>query len=333
MFGDLGVGEHLQSLMASRVIEKTPWRRFQFLIYVLGLFHVKMACADAVWKILIKKAAARKDTDPLSLMQCVRVLRPRETHKIKTKPGFRRMHEVIQHVGIVSRLDCWRIECGADSLDAFAESEPSWEKLTEMANALAKGYVSGPSFARERARPAAERDEVKENHDLRASLFLLYEEFTYALNWGDIGRLETTFMPWVYIFRSCGKHKYSTYLRKYLRDVHFRYPAGLKKAIRYNIIVFPKAQEGHGRGVDWVVERNNLYEKRIYGGKFSNHTKRRIIQESPLIGVFQNARIQIEKMFRINHGSGRRGSPKMQRTFKKLMQYFATHQPHRTERG
>ncbi|KAK7680589.1 hypothetical protein QCA50_016371 [Cerrena zonata] len=98
--GDLGTGERIESLQGSRAEEDTPWLRFQFIIFVLGLFHLKMACADAIWRIFIQPLKARKD--PHSLLEHVALLRPKETGKIGSKPGFRRMHEVIQHVGIVT---------------------------------------------------------------------------------------------------------------------------------------------------------------------------------------------------------------------------------------
>lgn len=107
VFGDLLTGERIRSLLESRSEERTSWRRLQFIIYVMGLFHLKMACADAIWRILIHANGVCNDKN--SLINHVGQIRPKETGKIETNPGFRRMHEVIQHVGIVSRLDCWRI--------------------------------------------------------------------------------------------------------------------------------------------------------------------------------------------------------------------------------
>lgn len=54
LFGDLGVGERVASLLGSWSEERTRWRRLQNVVYVLGLFHVKMACADAVWRTFIE---------------------------------------------------------------------------------------------------------------------------------------------------------------------------------------------------------------------------------------------------------------------------------------
>ena len=71
----------------------------------MGLFHVKMACADAIWKEFIKPRLT--EADPNTLINLVREIRPKETRIIESKPGFRWMHEVIQHIGTASCLDAW----------------------------------------------------------------------------------------------------------------------------------------------------------------------------------------------------------------------------------
>lgn len=229
--GDLLTGERIQSLQASRSEETSPWRRYQFVIYVMGLFHLKMACADAIWRIFIQAKGAGNDKN--SLINLVGQLRPKETKKIEVKPGFRRMHEVIQHVGTVQRLDCWRVEVSKldrhfTSLEAFAASKPDLDQIQRMAETMISTYVANDSFAGHRHQSEGVRDKENENLLLMQQYFLLYQEITYALNIGDIGRVEDCFMPWIFIFRGCGKHKYATNMMKYLRDVHFIYPPGLK---------------------------------------------------------------------------------------------------------
>ena len=230
--GDLLTGERIRSLLDSRSEEATPWRRMQFVVYVMGLFHLKMACADAIWRIFILPRKARDDEN--SLMQQISQIRPKETGKIASKPGFRRMHEVIQHVGIVSRLDCWRIEARKNgdfqTLDEFASSKPSWSQLQDMANRLALEQVAtsdSDASLLQSDQSAAIRDYQRENALRRQQYFLLYEEISHSLNAGDIGRAETCFMPWSYIFQGCGKHKYAAELKRYLENVHFIYPKGL----------------------------------------------------------------------------------------------------------
>ncbi|KAK7684221.1 hypothetical protein QCA50_012545 [Cerrena zonata] len=52
--GDLGTGEHILVVKDSCVIESKPCHRFQMVVFVLGLFHLLMACADAIWKMYIE---------------------------------------------------------------------------------------------------------------------------------------------------------------------------------------------------------------------------------------------------------------------------------------
>jgi hypothetical protein len=104
--GDLGTGDRILSIQQCRSIEDSPWNRFQFVVFIPGLFHVKMACADAIWRIFIQPSDAR--VDDTCLMHDAAKLRPKETGVIASKPGFRHMHQVIGHSGICRRLDCWR---------------------------------------------------------------------------------------------------------------------------------------------------------------------------------------------------------------------------------
>jgi hypothetical protein len=165
-------------------------------------------------------------------MAHVSQIRPKETGKIQSKPGFRRMHEIIQHVGLVARLDVWRIEVskqnpGFATLEAFAESKPMWTDLQKIAYQIVQREAEF-DISRVREHDNKTRDKQSENMHLRRRYFLLYEEMSYAMNFGDIGRVETLFVPWIYIFLGCGKHKYAAEMRKYLENIHFVYPKRLR---------------------------------------------------------------------------------------------------------
>ena len=168
VFGDLLTGQHVRSLLESRSIEPTPWRRMQFIVFGMGLFHLKMACADAIWRVFIRSNSSTSSSDTNTLMEHVSQIRPKETGKISSKPGFHRMHEVIQHVGIVSRLDVWRLAAtklnsGYLSLNDFAKSEPTWEQLEAIANDIITRNGNRQQFGRIKLRPDATRDKQLEN--------------------------------------------------------------------------------------------------------------------------------------------------------------------------
>ncbi|KAG2061416.1 hypothetical protein BDR06DRAFT_1041435 [Suillus hirtellus] len=229
--GDLGTGERLQAAQLWWSIEATPWNRLQHVIFIPSLFHLKMACVDAIWRLFLQPLTAREDET--SLMWDVTHLRPKETGIYCSKPGFRRMHQLVGHAGICRRLDCWRVYVKSKnpnymSLDAFAASEPTINILQDIANELAKLYVAGHDLYQMRCQPCERRDVQYENALILNEYFLLYEELSYAMNHGDIGCVETCIIPWIPILKATGKHKYAMHMMNFLLNVHFVYPEGLR---------------------------------------------------------------------------------------------------------
>ena len=230
--GDLGTGERIQAALQRHAIESSPWNRLQHVLFIPGLFHLKMACADAIWRTFLQPTAARDDET--SLMHDIGILWPRETGIYGSNPGFRRMHLLINYDGICCRLDCWRVEASNQNplhstLELFALSQPSFEKLQDIADGMARKYVDAKNqLCWMRKQPTSHRDQQYENGLLLNKYTLLYEEISYAMNWGDIGRLESCMIAWTAIFKATGKHKYALQMTEFLCNVHFNFPDGLR---------------------------------------------------------------------------------------------------------
>lgn len=96
-----------------------------------------------------------------------------------------------------------------------------------MSEHLAVEFVAGADISELQQCTKDQRDEVHENSLIKQQYFLLYEEMSHALNAGDIGRVETLFLPWMFIFQGCGKHKYVAEMKRYLENIHFKYPKTL----------------------------------------------------------------------------------------------------------
>ncbi|KAF7329595.1 hypothetical protein MKEN_00222400 [Mycena kentingensis (nom. inval.)] len=248
VFGDLGVGDKIQSGQASRCEETTPWRRLQFVVYVMGLFHVKMACADAIWRLFIKPKDAQSSTDSYSLFGHAEQVHRKESNKIGTKPGFRLTHNIVLNIGMVARLDIWRVAL-AKHRPLFASLEASQRNMFLAATPL----------------PIFDADQI------------------HSETW---------------------------------------------HAIRMNILINPSGKPGNFRGVDWQVEHNNLYLQKIYGGRYANHTKHNIIRESSLLGVFKNARMQVDRQFRIAGHSTKHSGPNLESTIRILGLHFEKTRAH-----
>jgi hypothetical protein len=145
--GDLLTKERLDTVRDSRRIEDSPKNRFQYVVFVLGLFHLKMACVDALWRTYLQVKEGREDLN--STYQHVGILRPQETGLMVTKPGFRQMHDVVHHEPRATILECWRVEASAlisaDSaslkgLKVFAETKPDWELIEKMSEDIVCKY-------------------------------------------------------------------------------------------------------------------------------------------------------------------------------------------------
>ncbi|XP_006463783.1 hypothetical protein AGABI2DRAFT_74833 [Agaricus bisporus var. bisporus H97] len=329
VFGDLLTGQHIHSLQASRINDVSPVKRFQPQIYCHGWFHARMACADAIWRRHIKSTDA--DKDPTSLIKYVIQIRPLEKHKIHTNPTFRQLHEVIVHIGIVLRLDAWRVEVcrrhpEVSSLEEWVKSNPNWEELVEIAVALTDVFIPTPDMSCDTRKDDSQRDKLFEITRAYHKDFLLYEETIYSMNHGDMGRLDACLTEWIFYFMGCGKTKYAQEILHYLENMYVLYPKPLANAIRMNSLVNPTGRKDHFRGIDWVIEHNNLYIKQIFGGSGSNHTVDRMIAASPLIEVYKDIRGQFEQMFCLTHRTSRHSPPKMKVTFAKLQRYMEKQQ-------
>ncbi|KAI0348868.1 hypothetical protein OH77DRAFT_1549155, partial [Trametes cingulata] len=244
--GDLGTYECVPTALHRRSIERTPYDRLQSVVFVIGLFHLKMAATDTIWQLLVSPDRARVDST--SFMSIAGKLRPNQSSRLVNGAGFQEQHDLIQHVGIVLRLDAWRTEIRRrtrrfHSLEEWVRSTPSLEEIQVIADCLACDYTEGEGLdiyeLSTLSRGLSERDQLHENTLRIQNYLLLYEELSYAMNTGDIGRVEVLLAAWIPLFRAAGKHKYRNYTLRFMHALYFVYPERLRRAIRYNMLVNP----------------------------------------------------------------------------------------------
>ena len=153
------------------------------------------------------------------------------------------------------------------------------------------------------------------------------------MNQGDVGRVETTLLQWIFIFRATGKHKYTSHITKFLSDLHFVFPPRMRRAARLNWLVNPTGHPGKFRAVDWCVELNNLFTKAVHGGEYSNYTVDRIIKESPLVEIYRQARASAGHQFSLTNLTSAHADADMTKTYEALTSYFKTVRPHAFHSG
>ena len=236
--GDLGTGEHIQALLQCWAMENSPWRRCQYVVFVLGLFHLKMAVADVIWCTFIYPVTAKGDNT--SLLHDVGILRPTEIGHYQSKPGFQCMHQLITYSGVCWRLNCWlellkTKDPQIQSLETFVAMEPTFTQLKELAGILAQDFVKTCTIIRTCWKLSGRWDMQYKNALILNKYLLLYEELTHAMNSGDIGHTETCIVAWILVFKATGKNKYANHMTDLLMNLHFVYPEGLWYVYCYNI--------------------------------------------------------------------------------------------------
>ena len=228
--GDLGTGDRINSAKQRRSIEDSPRNRLQFAVFVMGLFHTKMACTETIWRTFIRDRKAR--TDKTSFYSDFKILRPRDSSGLSSTFKFRPVHDAIRHIGICRRLDCMRIVAKDDrysSLQEFADSQPDWSCVEALARTAVGRFVPGfPELQELDGKVLEERDQQLENSIGFHIYSTLYEEMSYAMDHGDVGRVEMCLIAWAPLFEAAGKTKYAQHAIKLVHDLNYVFPARMR---------------------------------------------------------------------------------------------------------
>jgi hypothetical protein len=281
--GDLSTKERIDALWKMHMIERTAKNQLNFVIFVPGLFHLKMAATDAFWRAHIEPMAGRDD--PMGFFEYIRHLRLKGTGKFTSSPEFCRLHDTIHHSTWVDVLDCWRLvakSLGHDSLDKFATTKLSWASILEMSEEIVKKYIPGSDFGDIRESDTADRDMCFENNVIQKQHGLLYLELCDSMNYGDVGWILHLFPYWIAFFKSTGKSKYTAHMIRFYTDLNHVYPPRLRygttmihisrntksvfcrETILHNWLCNPMGKDDGWRRWDWLQERNNLYTKVLF---------------------------------------------------------------------
>ncbi|KZS95038.1 hypothetical protein SISNIDRAFT_408834 [Sistotremastrum niveocremeum HHB9708] len=325
---DLGTVEKVESAQSSRSVqddpEDTDADREQHVLMVMGVFHLLMALCDALWRVYIL-GASRTAFDG-ALFEIIGILRSKEQAKFLSPggPGFRRMHDIIMQDSIARFSHAILVELRRKypATPTFAEwmtTKPSWADVVSLADDVLKKYLPGQKFSSQRAKfPLSERDPVFENNQLWFRDILTYIEHYKAGKAGDIGRLLDTLVPASFIFKAAGKHKYAVHTLRHYAFLKHGCPPDVARVVMQSWLVNPTGKPDGYRGVDWLVERNNLATKSIYSGKSSNHTVATLIKRSPLIEILRQCHLLIDRNFALAHKNDKHKRPSISKNNERL---------------
>jgi hypothetical protein len=159
--GDLGTQEHHDTTMSFCSIEKSGKNRLQWLIPIPGVFHIRMAAVDAIWRMHIRDKDMRENSG--GTFKLFHTLRPKDSSKLATNPGYRMLNDGFQHLIKTHLLVCWEHVTGLSDLTAFAKTKPKWDDIEGKAREILHKYVAGQNFQALRDQPDSNCDRKREN--------------------------------------------------------------------------------------------------------------------------------------------------------------------------
>ena len=260
--GDLGVLERVKSIMESRSIERTDYESFDYLETVPGLFHVLMACADAMWRTYVEPKDLQDD--PHGVFHQLAKLNPSHIAKLKSHAPFRMLHDGIDRILTARILECARSSLKLASVDQVKTTTYTWDKIEKLASDIYADHVEGGSHSQagddDGFDSLTEAKQAQKNRRLFNRDALLYRVLALSMRYGAVGTVEDVLCYWVPIFKATRKHKYATHMFEFLTRLQ-GFPPRLARAIRMNWLCNPGGRADGFRAIDWMVELNNLYIK------------------------------------------------------------------------
>ena len=76
-----------------------------------------------------------------------------------------------------------------------------------------------------------------------------------------------------------------------------------------------------------MQEHNNLKTKVLFGGSYSNYTKRHVIDESSLIDVYHQCHVNIERNLLLAGLTSHHTPPDLTNTYRALLDYMSASKP------
>ena len=189
-----------------------------------------MACTETIWRTFLKDPKARPENT--SFYSDFKILRPRDSSTLSATFKFRPVHDAIRHIGICRRLDCLRVLAQEDrhsSLQAFADSQPEWSHVQALVQKAIGRFLPNPNKLKSMDdEEPEERDQQLENSMGFHIYSALYEEISYAMDHGDIGRVEMCLIAWAPLFEAAGKKKYAQHTIKLVHDLNHVFPPRMR---------------------------------------------------------------------------------------------------------
>ncbi|KAF8169077.1 hypothetical protein BJ912DRAFT_934026 [Pholiota molesta] len=206
-------------------------------------------------------------------------------------------------------LNAWRSECGFDSLDAFAASNPTPANILRIAGLIHDKYglpiiSTAPTEVPAKRKADALNDEPSTYIDSVHSNTILLTRDLFAISAGDFGRIEDILPQIACTFRGAGSNNYSMEVLHLLFNIKQVWPPEFADVMRDIMLVNPSGLPGRHMPIDMNIEHLIGYLKALFAAKGLYSNWERLGSISASINYLQ----LIKKRVTTSLGCGYQGS-------------------------
>ncbi|KAJ7893311.1 hypothetical protein B0H14DRAFT_2496260, partial [Mycena olivaceomarginata] len=276
-FHDQLTNARIRSAQILRSKDTNAWNRREIFQLGFGLFHL---CLNLVWAILHVHRGKINEVGSLSyffsLMEKVRLG--------NEQPDYHTLLAALMQILDGLLLNAWLQECGFASLQLFAESKPSPEKLREIAARILTEYATPipsrsvppaepkkpPTSDAESSDSSSDTDDEPEQPPQSAqpsddiphqNLRILARDLLFiaavirAISDGGIGRVEVMLPHLAMMFRGSGCNKYCTEILHFIHNLKHVWTPEFANIMRDNMIIcISGLGAGHCMPMDLNIE-------------------------------------------------------------------------------
>lgn len=258
---DQSTNARIRGGVALRQWDLTPWDKHVVFQLAFGLFHL---CLNLVWAILHTHRGTLKDVGSLTYFFSLADKARLGNHH----PDYHSLLAALTQIVHGLILNAWRRECGFTTLEQFAESAPTPDRILELAAHILHEYAT--------PEPPSKEDDLHIDptfHNVRLlTRDLLYVlELVRAISDGDWGRIEDFLPQLAMMFRGAGSNNYCSEILHFLFNlkkvwtpefayvIHFSHLIvvilfSLSDIMRDNMIINISGLPGHAMPVDLNIE-------------------------------------------------------------------------------
>ncbi|KAG9093040.1 hypothetical protein FS749_015194 [Ceratobasidium sp. UAMH 11750] len=345
--GDQLTIARLRAIAKNRLGHESGYESFQWLVPVLGLFHVKMAQAQGILETHLGASNSSRNPVSLSYHQTLLFQKP-----LPTPTPFHTARDLIR-VSLYGRiLDCLLLVSGASDLATLtqqlsvldtssATNQPyanSFSRLKQFATAIYDQYANRKRvYALRKERKQASKDTPAGDMILEDSILFIcealeFEEFTAAIKAGDSGRVLIVLKLWAFSFRANGRVKYAHEMLHLIHNMTHVWPPALRDIVLNNWLINPTGKPNSHVELDLVQEHLNFWIKNAYKAHGSSASWEWLATISPCVDVLRTLTRGFQRTLGDDQGV-RHASADQTRTIDALMRSLAMNKVHMIKPG